>query len=65
MQQKEAEKELKYGSLIAEIQKMWYMKCMITPTIVRATGIVTEGLKHLEAIPGKHSTDPLHTHTNA
>jgi hypothetical protein len=60
--QKKAEKKLKYRNLIAEIQKMWNMKCIITPTVVGAAGIVTEGLKHLEAIPGKYSTDHLHTH---
>jgi hypothetical protein len=39
---------------------MWNMKCMIIPVVVRATGIVTKGLrKNLEAIPGKHSIDSL------
>jgi hypothetical protein len=39
---------------------MWNMKCVIIPVIIGATGIVTKGLKeNLEAIPGKHSTDPL------
>jgi len=37
---------------------MWNLKLTVMPVILRATGIVTEGLKkHLEAIPGKHSTD--------
>jgi hypothetical protein len=36
------------------------MKCMIIPVVIGATGIVTKGLKkNLDAIPGKHSTDPL------
>jgi hypothetical protein len=34
---------------------------MIKPIMIGATGIVTEGLKkNFEAIPGKHSVDPLH-----
>ena len=33
---------------------------MITPVIIRATGIVTTDIKKsLEAIPGRHSTDSL------
>jgi hypothetical protein len=43
--QKEAEKKLKYNSLCIEIQRMWYMKCMIVQVIIGATGIVTKGLK--------------------
>jgi hypothetical protein len=58
--QKEAEKKLKYKSLGTEIQRMWYLKCMIIPVIIGATGIVTKSLrKNLEAIPGKHSIDSL------
>jgi hypothetical protein len=35
---------------------MWNQKCTITPSIIVATGILTESLgKYLEAIPGKHS----------
>jgi hypothetical protein len=32
---------------------------MIIPVITGATGIVTEGLKTFEAIPGKHSIESL------
>jgi len=33
---------------------------MVIPVIIRATGIVTKGLKtNLEAIPRKHSIDSL------
>jgi len=38
------------------------MKCVMKPIMIGATGIVTEGLKkNFEAIPGKHSVDPLRT----
>jgi hypothetical protein len=31
---------------------MWNMKCFVIPVIIRATGIVTKGLKkYLEIIP--------------
>ena len=41
-------------------KRMWDMKCMIRPVIIRATGIVINGLKKdLEAIPGKHSIASL------
>jgi hypothetical protein len=58
--QKEEEKKLKYKSLSIEIQQMWNLKCTITPVITGATGKVTRSLrKNLEAVPGKHSIDPL------
>ena len=59
--QKEAEKKLKYKSLLfIEIQRMWNLKCTIIAVIIGATGIVTRSLrKHLETIPGKHSIDSL------
>ena len=57
---KEAEKKLKYKSLSPEIQRMWNLKCTITPVIIAATGTVTRSLrKNLEVIPGKHSIDSL------
>jgi hypothetical protein len=43
--QKESEKKLKYKKLSIEIQRMWNMKCFVTPIIIGATGIVTRGLK--------------------
>jgi hypothetical protein len=43
--QKEAVKKLKYNSLCTEIQRMWYMKCVIVPVVIGAIGIVTKGLK--------------------
>ena len=52
--QKEAEKKLKYKSLCIEIQRMWNLKCTITPVIIGATGIVTRSLrKNLEAVTRK------------
>jgi hypothetical protein len=51
---------LKYNSLSIETQQMWNLKWMIIPIIIGATGIVTKSLrKNQEAIPGKHSIDPL------
>jgi hypothetical protein len=43
--QKESEKKLKYRNLSIDIQRMWNMKCFVTPGIIGATGIVTKGLK--------------------
>jgi hypothetical protein len=41
-------------------KRMWDMRCMILPVIIRATGIVIKGFKkYLEAIPGKHSIASL------
>jgi len=58
--QKEAKKKLKYKSLYIEIQRMWNLSCTIVPVIIGATGIVTRSLKkHLEAVQGIHSIDPL------
>jgi hypothetical protein len=58
--EKEEEKKLRYKSLYIEVQRTWNTKCVIVPVISEANGIVTKGLrKNLEAIPGKHSVDPL------
>ena len=39
---------------------MWYPKFKIIPEIISSTRIVTKVLrKNLEAVPGKHSIDPL------
>jgi len=39
---------------------MWNLKCKIRPVIIRASGIVTDGLReNFEAIPGKHTIDSL------
>jgi stage III sporulation protein SpoIIIAA len=58
--QKEAEKKLKYKSLRIEIQRMWNLKCTITPIVIGATAIVRRNLKKiLEAVPGKYSIESL------
>jgi hypothetical protein len=58
--QKEAEKKLKYKSLCIQIQRMWNLKCTITPVNIGATGIVTRSLrKNLEGIPEKHWLDSI------
>ena len=60
IKQNEAEKKVKYNSLLVEIQQMWNVKCLIISVIIGATGIVTKDLKkNLEAIPGKHLIDSL------
>jgi hypothetical protein len=41
---KEAEKILKYGSLIIEIQNMWNMKTKFIPPITGATGTISKPL---------------------
>jgi len=39
---------------------MWNLKYKIKPVIIRASGIVTEGLREtFEAIQGKHAIDSL------
>jgi hypothetical protein len=39
---------------------MWYLKYVIIPVIIGATGIEIKGLKkYLEVIPGKHSVHSL------
>jgi hypothetical protein len=41
--QKEAETKLTYKNLSTEIQRMWNMKCFVTPVVTEVTGIVTTG----------------------
>jgi hypothetical protein len=39
---------------------MWNLKCKIIPVIIGAARVVTKGSwENLEAVPGKHSIDPL------
>jgi hypothetical protein len=49
---KDAEKELKYENLCTEIQRMWKMKCFMTPVVIGATETGSRVLrKYLEEIP--------------
>jgi hypothetical protein len=55
---KEAEKEVKHKGLCIQIQRMWDLKCKITPVTIAPTGMTTKGLgKNLEATPGTHSVE--------
>jgi hypothetical protein len=54
--QKEAEKKLKYKYLSVEIQRMWNMKCFVTPVIIGATGIVS---KNFTKISGNNTRTTL------
>jgi len=57
---KEAEKKLKYKSLLIEVQRMWDVKCTIIQVITGVTRIITKGLKkNLEALIGKYSIRSL------
>lgn len=57
---KEAEKVLKYKSLLIEIQRMWNVKTIIVPIIIGATGFVSKDFKgYLSKIPGKHNPNQL------
>jgi hypothetical protein len=63
VKQKGAEKKLKHRSLCIQRERererrAWNMICMIIPVIIRATGLVTKGLKKdSEAVAGDRSTD--------
>lgn len=57
---KEAEKQLKYKSLMIEIQRMWNAKTVIIPVVIGVTGFVTKSFReHLQQIPGVHSPNHL------
>jgi hypothetical protein len=50
---KRSRKEVKYKSLVIEVQRIWNLKCTIIPVIIGATGIVTKSLRNnLETTPG-------------
>lgn len=57
--QKEVAEILKYKYLRVEIQRMWTMKFSVIPVFIGATEFATK--IYLEIIPGKHSTNSLHT----
>ena len=41
---REIEKKNKYKHLELEIQRMWYMKTLVIPVVVRALGAVKKGV---------------------
>ena len=57
---KEAEKILKYKSLIIEIQGMWNMRAKVILVIISVTGTISQLLRqYLNNIPGKHEIKEL------
>jgi hypothetical protein len=57
---KEAEKILKYKSLIIKTERMWNVKTNVVPVITRATGTTSKSFrKYLSNITGKHEIDKL------
>jgi len=51
----EAEKVLKYNSLIIEIQRMWNVTAKVIPILKGATGTISKSFRqYLSNIPGKH-----------
>jgi hypothetical protein len=57
---KEAEKILKYKTLITEIQRMWNVKTQVTPVIIGATGTISKTFrKYLSSEPGQHDIKEL------
>ena len=57
---KVAEKLSKYKDLEMEITKMWGLKTITVPVVIRALGVVKKGIeKHIDKIPGKISITEL------
>jgi len=58
---KEAERILKYGDLIIEIQSMWTVRAKVIPVIIGATGTISKSLRqYLGNKPGRHEIKELH-----
>ena len=61
---KEAEKTLKFKTIIIEVQRVWNMKAKVIPVIIGATGTTSKLLRqYLKNIPGKHEIKELQTTT--
>jgi hypothetical protein len=53
--EKEAEKILKYKDLAIEIQSMWNVKARVIPVVIGATGTISKSFrKYVSNIPGNH-----------
>jgi hypothetical protein len=58
--QKEAEKILKYKDLTIEIQRMWNVKFRAIPVTMGATGTISKSFrKYVSTIPGNHEFKEL------
>jgi hypothetical protein len=57
---KEAEKMLKYKSLVIGMQCMWNLRAKVMPIIIEANGTVLKSFRHyLSNVPGRHETEEL------
>jgi hypothetical protein len=46
MENKEAEKILKYKDLTIEVQRMWSVKTKVIPVITEATGTISKSFRY-------------------
>ena len=56
----EFEKLSKYKNLEFEVEKLWHMKTVAIPVVIRTLGMIKKGTeKHLEKILGRLSLDEM------